>query len=43
VVGHRTKEFAAAVKGAGDGKAIVDLARLFDSVPDGPGYEGINW
>jgi GDP-mannose 6-dehydrogenase len=43
VVGHRTKQFTAAATGAGDGKVIIDLARVFDAVPEGPGYEGINW
>jgi GDP-mannose 6-dehydrogenase len=43
VVGHRTKEFAEAVRNGGEGKLIVDLARLFDHIPEGPGYEGVNW
>lgn len=43
VVGHRTKEFAVALaKHTGD-RTIIDLARVFDELPVGPRYEGINW
>ncbi|HET6348992.1 MAG TPA: nucleotide sugar dehydrogenase [Candidatus Krumholzibacteria bacterium] len=43
VVGHRTKEFAAALQGKAAGKTVVDLARVFETPPTGPGYEGITW
>lgn len=42
IVGHRSEEFEQAVAAA-KGKTIIDLARLFKTLPDGPGYEGINW
>ena len=43
VVGHRTKEFAVALqKHAGD-RVVIDLARVFDQLPAGSTYEGINW
>ena len=43
VVGHRSKEFADAVRGAGNDRVVIDLARVFDEIPDEPGYEGFNW
>jgi GDP-mannose 6-dehydrogenase len=43
VVGHRTKEFAAAVSNHASGKTVIDLARVFDRVPEDKNYEGINW
>ncbi len=43
VVGHRSAEFAEAVKGLEDDRVVIDLARLFDRVPSDPGYEGVNW
>jgi GDP-mannose 6-dehydrogenase len=43
VVGHRSDEFAAAARGAGNEKTVIDLARLFDEIPGDPGYEGFNW
>jgi GDP-mannose 6-dehydrogenase len=43
VVGHRSAEFAAAVEKAGSERAVIDLARVFDAIPGGDGYEGINW
>jgi len=43
VVGHRTKEFAAALEKNAGGRDVIDLARVFDTLPDGPNYEGINW
>lgn len=42
VVGHRSQEFADAVRGA-TGKTVVDLARVFDTLPDDPRYLGFNW
>jgi len=42
VVGHRTKEFSAAVADV-PGKTIIDLARVFDTPPAGPDYVGFNW
>lgn len=42
VVGHRSPEFAEAVRGATE-KTVVDLARVFDQVPDDPRYLGFNW
>jgi GDP-mannose 6-dehydrogenase len=43
VVGHRTREFAEAADRARDGRHVIDLARIFDTPPPEPGYEGINW
>ncbi|HEU4364733.1 MAG TPA: UDP binding domain-containing protein [Candidatus Krumholzibacteria bacterium] len=43
VVGHRSQEFADAVRAAGHDKAVIDLARVFDEIPGDPGYEGFNW
>ena len=43
IVGHRTKEFATALDNHGGGKSVIDLARVFDCVPGGRDYEGINW
>ena len=43
VVGHRSKEFADATRGAGRDKIVIDLARVFDEIPADPGYEGFNW
>lgn len=43
VVGHRTKEFAAALEKSAGGRTIIDLARVFDALPDGESYEGLNW
>jgi GDP-mannose 6-dehydrogenase len=43
VVSHRTKEFAQALEHRAGGKTVVDLARVFDRLPDGTDYEGINW
>lgn len=43
VVGHRTREFATALGNHGGGKVVIDLARVFDHVPGGRDYEGINW
>jgi len=43
VVGHRTKEFASALAGHAGDRVIIDLARIFDQLPDGPRYQGINW
>ena len=43
VVGHRSQEFADAVRAAGHDKAVIDLARVFDEIPGDPGYEGVNW
>lgn len=42
VVGHRSQEFAEAVRGA-KGKTVVDLARVFDQLPDDSRYLGFNW
>jgi GDP-mannose 6-dehydrogenase len=42
VVGHRTKEFAAALEKSAGAREIVDLARVFDTLP-GKAYEGLNW
>lgn len=42
VVGHRTKEFAAALEKSAGTREIVDLARVFDTLPKS-GYEGLNW
>ncbi len=43
VVSHRTKEFAQALEHRAGGTTVVDLARVFDRLPDGTDYEGINW
>jgi len=43
VVGHRSGEFAEAVRSVGDDKIVVDLARLYDEIPGNAGYEGFNW
>jgi len=43
VVGHGTKEFREAVGKLDEGKTVIDLARVDDVVPDGVGYDGINW
>jgi GDP-mannose 6-dehydrogenase len=43
VVGHRTKEFSAALKKHAGDRIILDLARVFDELPGGTSYEGINW
>jgi GDP-mannose 6-dehydrogenase len=43
VVGHRTKEFAEAASGGRGEKVVIDLARVFDAPPSGPGYIGFNW
>ena len=32
-----------AVERAGDDKIVIDLARLYDEIPDDVGYEGFNW
>ena len=42
VVGHRTKEFAEALKKSAGKREILDLARVFDTLPV-KGYEGLNW
>jgi len=42
VVGHKSDEFAAAVKGAA-GKVVIDLARVVDTPPPGVDYRGFNW
>ncbi len=42
VVGHRSDEFAKAVRGAGN-RTVIDLARVFDDIPADAGYEGFNW
>jgi GDP-mannose 6-dehydrogenase len=42
VVGHRTKEFAAALAKSAGAREILDLARVFDTLP-AKGYEGLNW
>ena len=43
VVGHRTKEFAAALEKHAGSRVVIDLARVFDRLPAGNSYEGINW
>jgi len=43
VVGHKSEEFANAVKAVAAGTIIVDLARVVDTPPDGVEYHGINW
>jgi GDP-mannose 6-dehydrogenase len=43
VVGHRTKEFASALDAHTGDRVIIDLARVFDELPRGSRYEGINW
>jgi GDP-mannose 6-dehydrogenase len=43
VVGHRTKEFAAALSNHAGDRVVIDLARVFDELPSGSRYEGINW
>jgi GDP-mannose 6-dehydrogenase len=42
VVGHRTKEFAAALEKSAGTREIIDLARVFDTLPR-KNYEGLNW
>jgi GDP-mannose 6-dehydrogenase len=42
VVGHRTKEFAAALEKSAGTREILDLARVFDTLPK-KSYEGLNW
>jgi GDP-mannose 6-dehydrogenase len=42
VVGHRTREFAAALEKTAGARVILDLARVFDTLPE-KGYEGLNW
>jgi GDP-mannose 6-dehydrogenase len=42
VVGHRTKEFSSALEKSAGQREIVDLARVFDTLPES-GYEGLNW
>ncbi len=42
VVGHRTKEFAAALEKSAGTREILDLARVFDTLPKNS-YEGLNW
>jgi GDP-mannose 6-dehydrogenase len=42
VVGHRTKEFAAALTKSAAAREILDLAHVFDTLPE-KGYEGLNW
>jgi GDP-mannose 6-dehydrogenase len=42
VVGHRTKEFASALEKSAGKREIIDLARVFDTLPE-KGYEGLNW
>ena len=43
VVGHRTKEFAAALEKSAGSRIVLDLARVFDTLPEGDRYEGLNW
>jgi GDP-mannose 6-dehydrogenase len=43
VVGHRTKEFAVALAAHAGDRLVIDLARVFDELPRGSRYEGINW
>ena len=42
VVGHRTKEFATALEKSAGTREILDLARVFDTLPK-KSYEGLNW
>lgn len=43
VVSHATAEFREVVKKRRSGVRILDLARLFKTLPDDPLYEGIAW